>query len=83
MDYKLQITLDIATRLKNFESPNGKVNLWNDQYTFVPKLKKIFNDYIRGDHQFKGVLEFEEIGKKIEYRLPIDASKKPLFVIRM
>ena len=40
---KLQITLDIVHKLKTFEGPNGKVNLFNDSYSFIPKLKKIFN----------------------------------------
>ena len=57
--------------------------LWDDKYTFVPKLKQIFNDYIHGDKTFKGKVEFEEIGKFIEYRLPNMNNKTPLFVIRM
>ena len=80
---KLQITLDIIYKLRNFEGPNGTINLFEDTYTFVPKLKKIFNDYIHSDRQFKGTLFFEEIGKNIDYRLPIMNNKQPLFVIRM
>jgi hypothetical protein len=80
---KVQITLDIAKQLRYFEGPNGKVNLFNQEYTFVPKLKKIFQDYIHSDKQFKGTIPFEEINKIIEYRLPVRSDKKPLFVIRM
>ena len=80
---KLQITLDIVHKLKTFEGPNGKVNLFNDQYSFIPELKKIFNDYIHSDRTFKGTLEFKEIGKIVEYRLPHMNNKQPLFVIRM
>ena len=80
---KLQITLDIVHKLKTFEGPNGKVNLFNDCYSFIPELKKIFTDYIHSDRTFKGTLEFEEIGKSVEYRLPHMNNKQPLFVIRM
>ena len=80
---KLQITLDIVQKLRAFEGPHGPVNLFNDEYSFVPELKKIFKEYIKSDKQFKGTLEFKEIGKFIEYRLPIMNTKQPLFVIRM
>ena len=80
---KLKITLDIVDKLRNFEGPNGKVDLFNDMYSFVPELKKIFTSYIHSDKVYKGTLEFTEIGKKIEYRLTVMNNKQPLFVIRM
>ena len=60
---KLQITLDIVHKLKTFEGPNGKANLFNESYSFIKELKKIFNDYIHSDRIFKGRLEFKEIDK--------------------
>jgi hypothetical protein len=81
---KVQITLDIAKKLKYFEGQGGQiVNLFNNNYIYVPKLKKIFNDYIHGNVEFRGTMEFEEIGKKIEYRFPIYKKYNPLFVIRI
>ena len=80
---KLQITLNIIDKLRFFEGPHGPVNLFNEEYSFVQELKKIFKEYIKSDKQFKGTLEFKEIGKVIEYRLPIMNTKQPLFVIRM
>ena len=80
---KVNITVDIANKLRNFEGPNGKVNLFNGEYSFVNELKKIFNEYIKGTRSHKGTLEFEEINKTIEYHLPVDKKYKPLFVIRM
>ena len=80
---KLQITLDIVYKLRTFEGPNGKVDLFNDSYSFVPELKKIFTDYIHSEKVYKGTLDFKEINKKIDYRLPIMNTKQPLFVIRM
>jgi len=80
---KVNICTDIATKLKNFENEKGKVNLFNQSYTFVAKLKKIMNDYIKGDQEYSGTLLFEEINKKIKYLFPINKSKKPLFVIKI
>lgn len=81
---KTKICIDIANRLKNFKNEqNISVNLFNENYTFVPKLKKIFNEYIHGSTYYKGKLEFEEIGKYIEYHLPISKNKNPLFVIKL
>jgi hypothetical protein len=81
---KVQITVDIAKKLKYFETQSGQiVNLFNTNYMYVPKLKKIFNDYIHGNTELRGTLEFEEIGKKIEYRFPIYKKYNPLFVIRI
>jgi hypothetical protein len=80
---KLLITVDIANKLKNFEGPNGKVNLYNDSYSFVKELKQIFKNYINGDRGYKGSLNFVEIGKVIDYNLPQMKNKDPLFVIRM
>jgi len=80
---RLQITLDIVYKLRTFEGPNGKVNLFNESYSFIPELKRIFSEYIHSDKVFKGQLEFTEIGKTIEYNLPNMNNKEPLFVIRM
>jgi len=81
---KIDITLSIAKKLKFYETPKGGIiNLWNNQYTFIPKIKEIFKNYIYGDIQISGELYFEEIGKYIEYRLPVLNTKKPLFVIRI
>ena len=81
---KVGICLDISNKLKNFTNSNGvAVNLFNDNYTFISKLKSIFNDYIKGSIEYRGTLEFEEIGKNIEYHFPINKKQKPLFVIRI
>ena len=81
---KVSICFEIAKQLKEFQNDKGeKVNLFNEIYTFVPQLKKIFNDYIHGDTYFKGSLDFVEIGKKIDYHFPLTKNHKPLFVIRI
>lgn len=80
---KTLISIHIVSKLKNFNGPNGAVNLYNDEYSFVPKLKKILKDYIYGDRGYHGSLDFLEIGKVIDYSLPQMKNKDPLFVIRM
>ena len=82
-DEKLKLTINIVKKLKFYESNDGQiVDLYKDSYSYVAKLKKVFNDYIKGDTEFKGEVFFEELGKKIEYRLPIYKKYNPLFVIR-
>jgi hypothetical protein len=80
---KIEICTDIANRLKRFQGQHGPVNLFNESYSFVKPLKKIFNDYIHGNTYFKGTLEFVEIGKTIEYHFPLTRNHNPLFVIKM
>jgi hypothetical protein len=81
---KLEIVLDIVKKLKNYTGKNGSiVNLYNDSYSFVPIFKKICNDYIKGDTEYNGNLEFVEIDKTIKYCLPIKKNKKATFIIKM
>ena len=83
IEEKTQICLDIAKKLKNFENGKGCVNLFNEMYSFVPKLKKIMDQYIKGTTDYKGTLDFEEIGKVIVYHFPISRTKKAKFVIKI
>ena len=80
---KLKIITDITDKLKNFNSGRGAVNLFNDQYSFVSKLKNIIRMYLSEDIEYSGFLDFDEIGKKIEYSFPVYKNDQPLFVIRI
>ena len=81
---KLQICTDIYTKLKYFKTEQGEtIDLFKDSFGYVPILKKICNDYIRGDTYYKGTLFFEEIDKKIVYHFPLTKNHNPLFVIKM
>lgn len=85
---RLEIVLDIASKLKNYKTTKDTIiDLYTDETSFVPELKKIFNDYIKQDDElpldFGGILRFEEIGKDIEYLLPGTDKKEPLFVIKI
>jgi len=85
---RLNIVVDIATKLKNFKTKNGQiVNLYSDNLcSFITDFKQICNSYIKQDEaklvDFRGTLEFEEIDRTIEYVLPVKKHDEPLFVIR-
>jgi hypothetical protein len=81
---KVSICTDIAKNLKEFENEKGqKVNLFNNEYSFVKELKKVFNEYIHNETSLKGSLHFVEINKKIDYYFPLYKNEEPLFVIRI
>ena len=83
---RLKIVIDIINKLKNFnigdKSNNEIINLYNSNYSFITEFKDITHRYIKEGNIEKGFLEFQEIGKKIEYNFPQKNYKKPLFVIR-
>jgi len=81
---KVEICLNIANSLKEYRGKDDTpINLFNETYSFVVALKKLFNEYINGETYFRGTLDFIEIGKKIDYHLPLTRNHNPLFVIRM
>ena len=81
---RLNIVLDIINKLKMFNLNDGTtIDIYNSNYSFINEFKLITNNYIKDGLHVKGFLEFEEIGKKIEYIFPEKNYKKPLFVIRM
>ena len=81
---KVQIVLDIVKKLQNYTNDQGiVVNLYNENYSFVPIFKKICNDYIHSDIEYSGSLDFLEIDKKIKYFLPINRKNKALFIIKI
>jgi hypothetical protein len=75
---RTKIVIDLMNKLKKFKGKNGSTIDLYSFCIFVPEFKKICNEYIRTGIPVKGILEFEEIEKKIEYSL----SNKPLLVIR-
>jgi hypothetical protein len=81
---KLKIVMDIVSKLRYYKNPRGdSVNLMNERYSFVSTLKEIMNKYVREERsEYKGFLEFDEIGKKLEYFFPARTNKEPSLVIR-
>jgi hypothetical protein len=92
---RVDVILNIVRQLKSFPNPNPRIeepiDLYKDDYEYVVKLKKIFTDYIKQDddkphtlRDFKGTVFLTETLKKdIEYILPVNKNREPLFVIRM
>jgi hypothetical protein len=81
---KLEICLDITNKLKKYTNPQGvEINLFNDQFSFVPKLKAKFAEYIKGVSDVSGTLDFEEINKKIVYHFPVSKKRKAKFHIKL
>jgi len=82
---KVAIIVDITKKLHTFPSrQGGTMNLINQNYLFVSEFKRITREWINNENQeLKGILPFEEIGKKFEYDFPKDKSKEPLFVLRV
>tara|TARA_Y100000389_G_scaffold68081_1_gene64501 strand:+ start:341 stop:622 length:282 start_codon:yes stop_codon:yes gene_type:complete len=86
---RLVIVLEIFKNLKNYKQKNGNtINLYNEKLcSFIKEFKEITKKYINQKEddikEYKGILIFEEINKKIEYILPIKKNKEALFVIRM
>lgn len=83
-DEKLKIVMDMVSKLRYYKNERGEpVNLMNEHFTFVSKLKEIMNKYVKEEKsEYKGFLEFEEIGKKLEYYFPASNKKDPTLVIR-
>jgi hypothetical protein len=81
---RLNIVLDIVKKLKNYKLHTGNtINLYNSSLcSFITDFKIITNKYIKEEKEYKVPLYFEEINKTIEYILPINKNKKPLFVIK-
>lgn len=84
---RVTIVVDIMKKLKNFKGKRGEtIDLYNDMYSFVTEFKDITKQYIDQPDdnvkEFRGKLDFDEIGKHIEYILPAKSYQQPLFVIR-
>lgn len=89
---RVYVVLEIARKLREFKGPNGEIeNLYNDEFPAIKELKKVFNEYInQNDDQqniiklvsFSGSIKFPEIGRRIEYILPINKTAKSLFVLK-
>ena len=81
---KLEIVMETVSKLRYYKNDRGdSVNLMNEHFTFVNKLKEIMNKYVRDDgSEYEGCLEFEEIGKKLEYCFPASKEKEHILVIR-
>jgi hypothetical protein len=93
---RILIVLDIAKKLRQFpkktcfmNDPHPYVDLYCESYTAIHELKHIFASYVNQDDtkqdtlkSFSGTIMFDEIGRRIEYVLPIRKHNQPLFVLK-
>jgi len=79
---RINIIKEIIIKLKNYVGKDSTVlNLYSDQYSYYSEFRKITNDYIHNQKTYSGILDFVEIGKKMEYYLPIRKKNIPKFII--
>lgn len=87
---RLEVVLEIAKQLRKFPTSTGTtIDLYNGYYDAIHEIKAVFNQYINQDDnqpkqliQFSGKIDFPELGRKIEYILPIKKEVNSLFVLR-
>ena len=79
---KADIVFDIIGKLKKFDTDIGPQDMYQSHISFVPECTEIFNSYIKNNETLTGKMYFKEIGKNIEYYLPVENNAKPVFVIR-
>lgn len=88
---RLNVVMNLIKKLRYFprsdfftnENINDiYVNLFNEEYPAIKELKTIFNEYIHNEYSVSGKIKFQEINRKIEYILPINANIDPLFVLK-
>ena len=87
---RLSIVINIIKKLKSFySSDNTIIDLYNQEFPSIIKLKSIFDEYINQDdshpsliYGLNGVLHFPEINKKIVYTLPVKKDSEPIFILR-
>jgi hypothetical protein len=58
------------------------VNLFNEEYPAIKQLKSVFDEYIKNEYSMSGKIKFEEINRKIEYILPINVDRDPVFILK-
>lgn len=87
---RLTIVLEICKKLRDFPTSTGTtIDLYNGYYDAIHEIKDVFKEYVNQDDcnpkhliGFSGKIDFPEIGRKIEYVLPINTNANSLFVFR-
>lgn len=84
---RLSFIMEIINLLRSFRGENGDiVNLYNEEYTAIKSLKQVFDSYLNQNDEtsvsFDGTIMFEELNRKLRYRLPAFSPHKPLFILK-
>ena len=84
---RLSFIMEIITSLRIFKGEKGAiVNLYNEEYSAIKTLKEVFDSYLNQNDatsiSFEGSIKFEELNRKLQYRLPAFSPHTPLFVMK-
>ena len=84
---RLSHIIEIITCLRNFEGEHGdSVNLYNEEYQAIKTLKSAFDAYLNQNDEtsvtFEGTILFDELNRKIQYRLPAFSPHKPVLTMK-
>ena len=84
---RLGFIIEVITSIRNFKGENGDdVNLYNEEFGAIKMLKEVFDAYLNQNDDtsvsFEGSIKFEELNRKIQYRLPAFSPHKPLVIMK-
>ena len=84
---RLSHIIEIITCLRNFKGEHGdSVNLYNEEYQAIKTLKSAFDAYLNQNDEtsvtFEGTILFDELNRKIQYRLPAFSPHKPVLAMK-
>ena len=84
---RLSFIMNVINSLRSFRGENGDVvNLYNEEYSAIKSLKTIFDEYLNQNDtrsvSFEGTIKFEELNRKLQYRLPAFAPHNPMIMLK-
>ena len=79
--------MDIINKLRNFVGQTGEtVNLYNEEFSAVKQMKSDFDAYLNQDDStsvtIENIVKFEELDRKVQYRLPAFSPHQPMFIMK-
>lgn len=88
---RVELVVYLAKLLQKYPVEHGKhIDLYKSDFPAIKKLKQQFLEFINQDDSnpkvligASGKVPFPEIGRKIEYILPIKKSARPFLVFRV
>ena len=84
---RLSFIMEIINNLRTFRGETGDiVNLYNEEYEAIKTLKTIFDQYLnqldKTSVTFEGTIMFDELNRKLQYRLPAFSPHKPILMLK-
>jgi hypothetical protein len=83
---RLSFIMEMITSLRNFKGETGNiVNLYNEEYNAIKTLKEAFDGYLNQNDEtsvsYEGTIKFEELNRKLQYRLPAFSPHKNMLLL--